>query len=65
METRQLKNITILILLLLNLFLLSLLLHFRLQKASSGQRLTQQLLTLYQSSAVALPEEEAQEAKAV
>ena len=48
METRQLKNITILILLLLNLFLLSLLLHFRLQKASSGRRLAEQLLTLYE-----------------
>ncbi len=59
METRQLKNITILILLLLNLFLLSLLLHFRLQKASSGRRLAEQLLTLYENSAVALPEEEA------
>lgn len=59
METRKLKNITILILLLLNLFLLALLLHFRLQKASSGRRLMEQLFTLYQDSAVALPEEEA------
>lgn len=58
METRKLKNITILILLLLNLFLLFLLLHFRSQKAGSRQKLRDQLLSLYASSAVALPEEE-------
>jgi len=48
----------IVILLLLNLFLLALLLHFRFQKEGSRRRLEEQLYTLYESSAVSLPEEE-------
>ena len=58
METWRLKNITILILLLLNAFLLALLFHFRLQQAGSRQRLRQELRALYAGSAVALPEED-------
>lgn len=58
METWRLKNITILILLLLNAFLLSLLLHFRLQQAGSREQLREELRTLYAGSALALPEED-------
>lgn len=57
METYRLKNITILILLLLNLFLLGLLLNFRYQQSSSAQQLKQQLVQLYENQGITLPED--------
>jgi len=57
METKRLKNIIILILALLNVFLLVLLFHFRWQQAVSAHRLREQLYALYADSEVLLPDE--------
>ena len=57
METRRLKTITILILALLNLALLVLLFSFRYQQSSSRRAVEEQLLRLYENSAVTLSEE--------
>ena len=57
METYRLKNIVILILLLLNLFLLGLTVHLRLQQRHTAQTLAQQLTRLYENSGISLPED--------
>ena len=57
METYRLKNIVILILLLLNLFLLGLILHLRLQQRHTSLALEQQLTRLYENSGISLPED--------
>lgn len=59
METQRLKNIIILILALLNLFLLVLLMSFRWQQSAAERRLAEQLYTLYADSEVSLPNEKA------
>lgn len=56
-ETYRLKNITILILLLLNLFLLGLLLNFRCQQRHTSQELEQQLVRLFDYHGITLPED--------
>lgn len=56
METYRLKNIIILILVLLNLFLLGLLLNFRYQQRHTSQALEQQLVRLYENHGISLPE---------
>jgi len=58
METQRLKNIIILVLALLNVFLLVLLLHFRWQEKTSEQLLTERIYHLYESSGLGLAEEE-------
>lgn len=58
METQRLKNIIILILALLNLFLLVLLLNFHWQRNSARQRLNEQIYTLYETNGLSLAEEE-------
>ena len=57
METYRLKNIVILILLLLNLFLLGLIVHLRLQQRHTALALEQQLVRLYENNGISLPEE--------
>lgn len=57
METYRLKNIVILILVLVNLFLLGLLLNFRCQQRHTSQELAQQLVRLYDQHGIALPED--------
>ena len=57
METHRLKHITIVILLLLNLFLLALLLNFRWQQAKTVRELSEELYTLYESSGISLAED--------
>ena len=56
METHRLKTITIVILLLLNLFLLALLLNFRLQQSRTSARLAEELYQLYADSEITLDE---------
>lgn len=58
METQRLKNIIILILALLNLFLLVLLLHFRWQQTISQQQLHQRIYALYEAEGIGLSGEE-------
>ncbi|MBE6970315.1 MAG: hypothetical protein E7442_09410 [Ruminococcaceae bacterium] len=58
MEKQRLKNIIILILALLNLFLLVLLLNFHWQRNSAQQRLSEQIYTLYEANGLALAEED-------
>ena len=57
METHRLKHITIVILLLLNLFLLALLLNFRWQQAKTSRALSEELYELYETSGVSLAED--------
>lgn len=57
METYRLKNIVILILLLLNLFLLGLLMNFRYQQRHTAQELEQQLVQLFDSHGISLPQD--------
>lgn len=57
METHRLKTITIVILLLLNLFLLALLLNFRLQQVRTGARLEEELFRLYEASEMSIDED--------
>ena len=57
METYRLKNIVIFILLLLNLFLLGLTVHLRLQQRRTDQTLEQQLIRLFENNGITLPED--------
>lgn len=57
METHRLKHITIVILLLLNLFLLALLLNFRWQQAKTSRALSEELYQLYETSGISLAED--------
>lgn len=57
METYRLKNIVILILALLNLFLLGLLLNFRYQRQHTAQELEEHLVQLYATYGITLPED--------
>ena len=57
MESYRLKNIVIIILLILNLFLASLLLNFRLQGTRARQEMMEQLNALFTSNAISLSDD--------
>ena len=57
METRRLKNIVILILVLLNVFLAALLLNFRLQGARARRDMLEKLEVLFATNAISLSED--------
>ena len=57
MESYRLKNIVIIILLILNLFLVSLLLNFRLQGTRARQEMMEQLNELFTSNAISLSDD--------
>ena len=56
METHRLKNIIIIVLLTLNVFLLVLLMTFRLQNTRAQQNMVEQLYILFESSDISLHE---------
>ena len=56
METRRLKNIVILILVLLNLFLAALLLNFRFQGTRARRDMLDELDALFSANAISLSE---------
>ena len=57
METYRLKNIVILILVILNLFLAALLVHYRLQGARAHQAMLDELHALFSANAISLAED--------